>query len=96
MKIAHVEAMFPELKGRHIYRSGRGEGSNPKAAISRAMGDLFKSVKGKRFSTIKCTITITEKADADVQFIHDEDENVDENVRSQRVESQSKDGIGGY
>ena len=64
MKIAYLDAMFPELKGKYIYRTGRGEGSNPKAAISRAMGDLFKGVKGKRWSTIKCTITITEKADA--------------------------------
>ena len=69
MKIAYLDAMFPELRGKYIYRTGRGEGSNPKAAISRAMGDLFKGVKGKRWSTIKCTITITEKADAEVQFI---------------------------
>ena len=72
MKIAFVEAFFPELRGKFIYRSGRGEGSNPKAAISRAMGDLFKGVKGKRFSTIKCTITLTEKAENEVSFIMEE------------------------
>ena len=72
MKIAYVEAMFPELRGKFIYRTGRGEGSNPKAAISRAMGDLFKGVKGKRFSTIKCTITLTEKAENEVSFIMEE------------------------
>ena len=71
MKIAYIEAMFPELKGKYIYRTGRGEGSNPKAAISRAMGDLFKLVKGKRWSTIKCTITLTEKADAAVRVINE-------------------------
>ena len=69
MKIAFVEAMFPELKGKFIYRTGRGEAAGNKAAISRAMGDLFKQVKGKRISVIKCTITITEKADNEVQFI---------------------------
>ena len=68
MKIAHVTAMFPELKGKFIYRVGRGEGSNPKAAISRAMGDLFKTVKGKRFSTIKCTITLVDKAENEARI----------------------------
>lgn len=63
MKLAFVEAMFPELKGKYIYKTGRGEGSGNKAAISRAMGDLFKQIKGKRVSVIKCTITLTEKAD---------------------------------
>jgi hypothetical protein len=63
MKVAFVEAMFPELKGQYIYRTGRGQGSGNKAAISRAMGDLFKQVKAKRFSIIKCTITLTEKAE---------------------------------
>jgi len=74
MKIAFVEAFFPELKGKYIYRTGRGEASNNKAAISRAMGDLFKGVKGKRFSCIKCTITLTEKADNEVQVIKEAEE----------------------
>ena len=69
MKIAFVDAMMPELKGKFIYACGRGEGSGNKAAISRAMGDLFKHLPHKRVSVIKCTITLTEKADADVQFI---------------------------
>lgn len=68
MKIAFVEAFFPELKGKFIYRTGRGEASYNKSAISRAMGDLFKGVKGKRVSVIKCTITLTEKADNEVQI----------------------------
>lgn len=68
MKIAFVEAFFPELKGKFIYRTGRGEASDNKSAISRAMGDLFKGVKGKRVSVIKCTITLTEKADNEVQI----------------------------
>jgi hypothetical protein len=69
MKLAFVEAMFPELKGKYIYKTGRGEGSGNKAAISRAMGDLFKQVKGKRVSIIKCTITLTEKADNETILI---------------------------
>ena len=76
MKLALVEGFFPELKGKYIYQNGRGEGSSTKAAISRAIGDLLKRVKGKRVSVFKCLITITEKADAEVQFIHSEDDNV--------------------
>ena len=68
MKIAFCEAMFPELKGKFIYRTGRGEAAGNKAAISRAMGDLLKQVKGKRISVIKCTITLTDKAENDVRL----------------------------
>jgi predicted GTPase len=67
MKCAFVEAFFPELKGKNIYRTGRGEGANNKAAISRAFGDLFKQIKGKRVMVIKSTITLTVKADTVVQ-----------------------------
>ena len=67
MKVAFVEAFFPELKGGKINQSGRGEGANAKAAISRAFGDMFKKIKGKRVSMIKCTITLTQKADAEVE-----------------------------
>jgi hypothetical protein len=69
MKIAFVEATLPEMKVPKMYQSGRGEGANAKAAISRAMGDMLKKVKGKRISVIKCTITLTVKADAEVQKI---------------------------
>jgi hypothetical protein len=51
--------MFPELKG-NCYRTGRGEGSNPKAAISRAIGHALKQVKGKRWSTVRVSISIVE------------------------------------
>ena len=64
MKIAFVEATLPELKGGKMYQTGRGEGANAKAAISRAMGDIFKKVKGKRISVIKAQITLTTKAEA--------------------------------
>ena len=59
MKLATLECMFPELKG-NCYRTGRGEGSNPKAAISRAIGHALKQVRGKRWQTIKATITCVE------------------------------------
>jgi hypothetical protein len=39
------------------------------AAVSRAFKDLRRQLKGKRASIFKCTITITEKSDAEVQFI---------------------------
>jgi hypothetical protein len=58
-----VEGFFPELRGAHIYKTGRGKGSNAKAAISRAFGDLLKQVRGKRVHTIKATITILESAE---------------------------------
>lgn len=66
MKIAFVEATLPELKGGKMYQTGRGEGANAKAAISRAMGDIFKKVKGKRISIIKAQITLTVKSDAEI------------------------------
>ncbi len=69
MKIAFIEAMMPELRGGNIYKNGRGEASNVDAAVSRAFKDLRKQLKGKRASIFKCTITITEKADAGIQFI---------------------------
>lgn len=61
MKLAICEAFFPELKGASIYKTGRGEGSNAKIAISRAIGNAIKQVKGKRWQTMKATITIVEK-----------------------------------
>ena len=63
MKIAFIDATLPQMKIPKMYQSGRGEGSNVSAAISRAMKDMLHKVKGKRVSIIKCTITITEKAE---------------------------------
>jgi hypothetical protein len=53
-----IEAMFPELKGGSIYKVGRGSATGVKPAIARAFGGLLKQVKGKRFQTIKATVTI--------------------------------------
>jgi hypothetical protein len=48
------------LKGGNIYKTGRGRGTNAKAAISRAFGDLLKQVRGKRIHTITATVHILE------------------------------------
>jgi hypothetical protein len=62
MKIAFCEAMFPELKGASIYKTGKGEGTNGVIASQRALKHALKQVKGKRVSVIKCTISINDKA----------------------------------
>jgi sulfopyruvate decarboxylase TPP-binding subunit len=71
VKIAFIEATLPELKGGRMYQSGRGEGTNAPAAISRAFKDMLRKVKGKRISIIKAQITLTTKADNEVQRITD-------------------------
>jgi|HubBroStandDraft_1064217.scaffolds.fasta_scaffold92297_2 hypothetical protein len=62
MKLVTAECMFPELKGPAIYRTGRGRASTVKAAISRAFGDALKQNRGKRYHSIKATVTIIEEA----------------------------------
>ena len=62
MKLVVVDCMFPELRGPAIYRTGRGRASTAKAAISRAFGDVLKQNRGKRYHSIKATITIIEEA----------------------------------
>ena len=57
-KRVFIEAQFPELKGGFIYKEARGTGSSPKVAISRAFAALLKQVRGKRFTSIKATLTI--------------------------------------
>ena len=62
-KIAFVEATLPELKGGQMYQSGKGEGANAKAAISRAMGAMLKKIKGKRISVIQARISLSTKVE---------------------------------
>ena len=66
MKLATAECMFPELKGGSIYKTGRGEGSTPKAAISRAIAAALKQVKGKRWHSVKATITVIDMQPKDL------------------------------
>src|SRR5260370_37741581 len=70
LKHATVEAMFPELKGAHIYKTGRGRASDSKAAITRAFADLFSQVKGKRIQVVKATITIVSMPVERAALIH--------------------------
>jgi hypothetical protein len=56
LKLAVIEAHFPELHGNLAHRTGRGEGSTAKAAISRAIGHVLRSGKGRRFTRINCTV----------------------------------------
>ena len=74
VKIAFIEATLPELKGGRMYQSGRGEGTNAPAAISRAFKDMLKKVKGKRISIVKAQITLTTKANNEVQKVVEEPE----------------------
>lgn len=85
MKLAFCEAMFPELKGASIYKTGKGEGTNAVIAAQRALKHALRQVKGKRVTIIRATITISEMADL---FTHSEDANVDENVRSQNGQAE--------
>jgi hypothetical protein len=60
MKMATVEAMFPELKVKDAYQTGRGKGSSSRIAIQRAIAAALKQVSGKRITTFKATITVVE------------------------------------
>jgi hypothetical protein len=61
MKLAYIEATFPELRGGYAQRTGRGEGSNAKTAISRAVGDLLKGGKGRRFTIFTAKVVVIDK-----------------------------------
>lgn len=60
MKTARIEAQFPDLKG-NSYADGKGTASTVRAAISRAISDLFKqpNVRGKHINSFKATVTLT-------------------------------------
>jgi hypothetical protein len=65
MKLACIEAAFPELASPKMYQSGKGAGGTMKVAIRNAVTNLLKNkaLAHKRISVIKATITIYEKAD---------------------------------
>jgi hypothetical protein len=68
LKLAFIEATFPELATPKMYQSGKGEGGTMKVAIRNAVSNLLKNraLAHKRISVIKATITITEKSDEEV------------------------------
>jgi len=84
MKIAHIDATFPELKGGYATRSGHGEGSTAKSAVSRAVGDLLKKGKGRHFTTFSCRVTVITKAETDVRIGHEPDSRTAEADRDGR------------
>jgi hypothetical protein len=69
MKIAFIEALFPELTVPNVHQSGKGVGGTMKVAIRNAVSNLLKNraLAHKRISVIKCMITITEKAENEVE-----------------------------
>ena len=67
MKHVTIQAEFSELKGDNI-ANGQGDGSTVRAAISRAMADLFKqpNVKRKHISSFNASIVISTVAQIEV------------------------------
>jgi hypothetical protein len=59
MKSVTLEFFSPDLKGKCEY-TGHGRASNAKAAISRAFGDVYKQLKGRRIQTVVARISIVE------------------------------------
>jgi hypothetical protein len=62
MKIARIDAEFEELKGDNRLQ-GYGEGSTIRAAISRAVSDIFGSEKlnRKRITSVNMTVKLSNK-----------------------------------
>ena len=60
IKVAVIEAEFPELKAGAMYQTGRGRGSSLRAAFAAAGRDLFKQpkLKSKRFTQFTATAFI--------------------------------------
>ena len=62
MKLATITATFPELRGGHAYKTGRGKGSSAEIAVARACRDLFDKIEHRRVTVFKATIVIQEIA----------------------------------
>ena len=62
MKIARIDAEFSELTGDNRVQ-GYGEGSTIRAAISRAVADVFGSdaLNRKRITTVNMTVNLSNK-----------------------------------
>ena len=59
LKTVTIEGTFPEVKTGRMYQTGRGRGTNIKAAAANAMRDLLKQpgLKAQRFTACKATIS---------------------------------------
>lgn len=60
MKQAQIEATFPDLKG-NCYATARGQGTTARAAIARAVAELFRkgNVRGKRIHAVKMSVSLS-------------------------------------
>lgn len=76
MKIAFIEATFPELVTPRMYQSGKGEGGSMKVAIRNAVSNLLKNRKlaHQRISVIQMRIAITEKTETENEVKEMEDQ----------------------
>ncbi len=63
VKVVTLEGSFPELPSSKMYATGRGEGSNLKAAFAAAGRNLFKqpNLKGRRLSAFKLVVSVGTK-----------------------------------
>ncbi len=96
MKVVTIEALFPEMKGGRCHQQGRGRGSNVQAALCAAMRDLVKQkgLRKQRYSEFSATFTVGTVAPA--LEVEPTQPQCTKRVVPEYVESQSKDGIGGY
>lgn len=68
-----ISATFPELKGSKCHQTGRGRGSNWKAAAGAAIRDLLgqRKLKAQRFTTASATFSfgtvVEEMNEAEIQ-----------------------------
>jgi hypothetical protein len=62
-KVVTIEAMFPELRGKYIYATGKGRASTVRVAGGRAFANLLLKVPRQRYTMIKATISVGTEAE---------------------------------
>ena len=60
IKVVHVSALFPQLRGGRAHQQARGRGSTVQAALGAAMRDLVKQkgLRKQRYSEFSATFTV--------------------------------------
>jgi hypothetical protein len=60
LKVVTLEGTFPECYIKNMYQTGRGQGTNLRAAAANAIRDLLKQpgLRGKRISVAKITMSV--------------------------------------